>query len=421
MTNHQPESWTRDMAELLNHMNTLKNTNPIISVENSLEEEINPNYCMYQQTSQEQPWHAGFSFNKKQDSKSTENVLGPQIIYQEEEHHHHSPYGSYKMQVTSSNNHHHHHAASNSNLEQFIQQPTIHIQNSSTPDPDELEYSNEAFDIDPFDSFLNDFVNQDSCSLFEDTLFNMPSIINHPDQQHLTVEEPTHNRRNSFGNIEDSLSIPEIPHEQERAKSPKRTRRKSFGDLEGLENELEGIKRCRFDQQFQQVIANKSQQDTSSAPTTARRGHSLDENAIHQSSLENTSSSNTSSGTHGFEIRYQPVLMLDNVPVQVLDQRQLAPSLMITTSMGDNNRLSPHMGNYMQVSPQSPNMYSCSPVSPSTDDAYGMISNLMLNCDFQSRNGSVSPSGRKMVPVKRRNNKPSPADKYLSQFVMKQR
>jgi len=382
MTNQQPESWTRDMAQLLNHMNTLKNTStppPTIYVENSLEEEVNPNYCMFtaKVPQPEMPWHAGFSFNKKQDYTSTESSYNPQIMYQEE-HQATQP----KMYITTQFQ----------QDQSLLSQPTIHIQESSTPDPEE----------DPFDSFLNDF-DQDTNSFLEeaDILFNMPTI-EHSQSSTLSVEQTSHTRRASFGNAEMMLNIPEVA--PERPRSPKRTRRKSFGDLEALESELEGIKRCRFDEQFQQAIADKNHHNVQQ-----RRGSSMDDACLQHQHL-------SSSPSQGFEIRYQPVLMMNNVPVQVLDENQLNPSLMISTSM-DSNRLSPHMGGFMQVSPSSP--YSYSPVSPG-DESYNMINNLMLNCDFQSNNHSVSPSGRRMVPVKRRNNKPSPADKYLSQFVMKQ-
>jgi hypothetical protein len=100
------------------------------------------------------------------------------------------------------------------------------------------------------------------------------------------------------------------------------------------------------------------------------------------------------------QIRMQPVLMYNNVPVQVLDTRSLSPML-------------PELGQQMGGFTLSPGdqMFGASPQSPGDAFSFGPPI-------FQF--GGGPPPQKKMVPVKRRNSKPSPADRYMSQFLMKQ-
>jgi hypothetical protein len=217
MNNDWSLSYEQNMAQLLNHMDAINKISPMINVE-TVPDKPAPNQCLYvQEKIQNESWYEGYTFSKQ---TSSESIQQPMIVVDEAHESDESP-------------------DKDESLEAFLNilEDDTFLTSGSLLSPDDhpaLTASDllEITEIDVFDSGEP----------------STPSTF-------LDVEKPSraHARRGSFSTVEQELLYVQPQQQpQERPRSPKRTRRNSFSDLEelearGVEDELEGIKKCKFD------------------------------------------------------------------------------------------------------------------------------------------------------------------------------
>jgi hypothetical protein len=338
-------SYEQSMAQLLNQMNAINTFAPVVS---AIEVQESTPLFSTPNGGPMEAWHQAFSFSK---STSSEFNAHPTIIVDE----------VIEKKVDEN-------AASHEELIQFLEDDVFsEITSSLLDDVKELDFPTVTIES---EIFITSQPEEQPTDEEPDT----PSTF-------LTIEKPRHTRRNSFSNYENIVHSP-LP---ERPKSPgafKRTRRNSFSDLEELEardaqSEFDGIKKFRLADNFMSTMAEKKREQSPQLQISSP----YDE-------FDPTKSQN-------IEIRMQPVLMMGDVPVQVLNTRSLSPMM-----PNDPN---------MQLGIPDP-MYYQSPGSPG--DVFSFP---------QFQFGGGAPPQKTLVPVKRRNSKPSPADQYMGQFLMKQK